>query len=74
MCGTPGRAPRVRGRCAFRRLAGSLGLQFRLHARVPAVISLSFGRIISEFLGYSKDISEGGIAFRNLDVVREEQL
>jgi CheY-like chemotaxis protein len=45
----------------LQRLAASLGLQFRLHARIPAVISLSFGRIVSEFLGYSKDISEGGI-------------
>lgn len=45
----------------LQRLAAALGLQFRLHARIPAVISISFGRIISEFLGYSKDISEGGI-------------
>jgi CheY-like chemotaxis protein len=45
----------------LQRLALALGLQFRLHTRVQAVISLSFGRIISEFLGYSKDISEGGI-------------
>ena len=42
-------------------LAGALGLQFRLHTRVPAVVSISFGRVISEFLGYSKDLSEGGI-------------
>jgi DNA-binding response OmpR family regulator len=45
----------------LQRLAAALGLQFRLHARLPAVISISFGRIVSEFLGYSKDISEGGI-------------
>jgi CheY-like chemotaxis protein len=43
------------------RLAAHLGIQFRLHARLPAVVSISSGRIISEFLGYSKDISEGGI-------------
>ncbi len=43
------------------RLAGSLRIQFRLHTRVPAVISVSFGRIVSEFLGYSKDISVGGV-------------
>ena len=59
----------------LRRLAGSLGLQFRLHARVPAVISLSFGRIISEFLGYSKDISEGGILVEtNLEIDRGRRL
>ena len=43
------------------RLAAHLGIQFRLHARLPAVVSIASGRIISEFLGYSKDISEGGI-------------
>jgi DNA-binding response OmpR family regulator len=43
------------------KLATSLGIQFRLHTRIPAVISVSFGRIVSEFLGYSKDISAGGI-------------
>lgn len=43
------------------RLAAHLGIQFRLHARLPAVVSISSGRIISESLGYSKDISEGGI-------------
>lgn len=45
----------------LQRLAVSLGVQFRLHARVQAVLSVSFGQVISEFLGYSKDISEGGI-------------
>lgn len=45
----------------LQRLAAMLGVQFRLHTRVPAVISLSVGRIVREFLGYSKDISEGGI-------------
>ena len=43
------------------RLAAFLGIQFRLHARVPTVVSISSGRIISEFLGYTKDISEGGL-------------
>ena len=43
------------------RLANFLGIQFRLHARVPTVVSISSGRVISEFLGYTKDISEGGI-------------
>ncbi|MGH9796896.1 MAG: PilZ domain-containing protein [Candidatus Polarisedimenticolia bacterium] len=42
-------------------LASFLGIQFRLHTRVAAVLSIAFGRIVSEFLGYSKDISEGGI-------------
>ncbi|MFQ5876643.1 MAG: PilZ domain-containing protein [Acidobacteriota bacterium] len=42
-------------------LAGALGIQFRRHVRVPAVISISFGRIVSEFLGYTRDISEGGM-------------
>ncbi len=56
-------------------LAGALGLQFRLHTRVQAVISLSFGRIISEFLGYSKDISEGGILIEtNLEMTRGRRL
>jgi DNA-binding response OmpR family regulator len=45
----------------LQRLAAVLGLQFRLQTRVPAVISISVGRIVREFLGYSKDISEGGI-------------
>jgi CheY-like chemotaxis protein len=43
------------------RLAAFLGIQFRLHARVPAVVSISSGRVISEFLGYTRDISEGGL-------------
>jgi len=43
------------------RLATTLGVPFRLQTRIPAVLSISFGRIVSEFLGYSKDISEGGI-------------
>ena len=42
-------------------IAACLGIQFRIHARVPAVISVSLGRIVSEFLGYSKDLSVGGI-------------
>jgi len=45
----------------LQRLSAALGLQYRLHTRVPAVLSISFGRVISEFLGYTKDISEGGI-------------
>jgi CheY-like chemotaxis protein len=45
----------------LQRLAGALGIRFRLHTRVPAVISISSGRIISEFLGYTKDVSEGGL-------------
>ena len=45
----------------LQKLAARLGVQYRLHARLPAVLSVSFGRVISEFLGYSKDISEGGI-------------
>jgi CheY-like chemotaxis protein/Tfp pilus assembly protein PilZ len=43
------------------RLAPFLGIQFRLHARLPTVVSISSGRIISEFLGYTRDISEGGL-------------
>ncbi len=45
----------------LQRLAATLGVQFRLHTRVQTVMSISFGQVISEFLGYSKDISEGGI-------------
>jgi len=45
----------------LQKLAALIGLQFRLNARIATVISVSFGRIVSEFLGYSKDISEGGI-------------
>ncbi len=36
-------------------------IPFRLQTRIPAVLSISCGRIISEFLGYSKDLSEGGV-------------
>ncbi|HEU4400584.1 MAG TPA: response regulator [Candidatus Polarisedimenticolia bacterium] len=53
----------------LQRLAAALGIQFRLHTRFPAVISISFGRIVSEFLGYSKDVSEGGILVEtNLEI------
>ncbi len=45
----------------LQRLAGALGIRFRLHTRIPAVLSISSGRIISEFLGYTKDVSEGGL-------------
>jgi CheY-like chemotaxis protein len=45
----------------LQRLAAALGIQFRVQARIPAVLSISVGRIVSEFLGYSRDISEGGI-------------
>jgi CheY-like chemotaxis protein len=44
-----------------RKLSSALGIPFRLQTRIPAVLSISCGRIISEFLGYSKDLSEGGV-------------
>jgi len=59
----------------LQRLAALIGLQFRLSARITTVISISFGRIVSEFLGYSKDISEGGILIEtNLSIAAGRRL
>ncbi len=45
----------------LRRLAKALGLQPRCHPRVETTIAVSSGDIVSEFLGYTRDISLGGV-------------
>jgi CheY-like chemotaxis protein len=42
------------------RLSSRLGVRFRVHPRVPLVVPASHGRIIREFLGYTRNLSEGG--------------
>jgi len=42
------------------RLASLLGVQLRRHPRRRLTAPVSFGRTIQEFLGYTRDLSEGG--------------
>ena len=42
-------------------IAQALHVRPRRHHRITAAIPIAVGRIASEFLGYSRDISEGGV-------------
>ncbi len=42
------------------RLASHLRIHFRIHPRRRVVVSVSYGRVIREFLGYTRDLGEGG--------------
>jgi len=42
------------------RQSSRLGVRFRVHPRLPLVVPTSHGRIIREFLGYTRNLSEGG--------------
>ncbi len=42
------------------RLASHLGIHFRIHPRRRMVVPVSYGRVIREFLGYTRDLGEGG--------------
>jgi len=42
------------------RLASHLGIHFRIHPRRRVVVPVSYGRVIREFLGYTRDLGEGG--------------
>jgi CheY-like chemotaxis protein len=42
------------------RLASHLGIHFRIRSRRRLVVPVSYGRVIREFLGYTRDLGEGG--------------
>jgi len=42
-------------------ISQALHMRARRHRRQPATIPVAVGRVASEFLGYSRDISEGGV-------------
>jgi len=42
-------------------ISQALHMRARRHRRHPATIPIAVGRVASEFLGYSRDISEGGV-------------
>src|SRR5256885_7429974 len=42
------------------RLASHLGIHFRIHPRRRVMVPVSYGRVIREFLGYTRDLGEGG--------------
>jgi CheY-like chemotaxis protein len=48
------------------RLSSRLGVRFRVHPRLPLVVPVSHGRIIREFLGYTRDVSEGGAQIESI--------
>ena len=50
----------VTAAAVLERLASVLGVRLRLHPRRRLTAPVSFGRTIQEFLGYTRDISEGG--------------
>jgi CheY-like chemotaxis protein len=42
-------------------ISRALHLRARRHRRLAATVPIAVGRVASEFLGYSRDISEGGV-------------
>ncbi len=42
-------------------IATALRIRPRRHRRLPAIIPIAVGKVASEFLGYSRDISEDGV-------------
>ncbi len=42
------------------RLASHLRIHFRIYPRRRVVVPVSYGRVIREFLGYTRDLGEGG--------------
>ena len=42
-------------------ISQALHLRARRHRRHPATIPVAVGRVASEFLGYTRDVSEGGV-------------
>jgi len=48
------------------RLSSYLGIRFRVHPRRPLVVPVSHGRILREFLGHTRDLSEGGALIESI--------
>jgi CheY-like chemotaxis protein len=54
------------------RIAAALGVSLRRYARFPVVLPISRGRIFHEFLGYSSELSEGGMGFETIARVQSD--
>jgi DNA-binding response OmpR family regulator len=44
-------------------IAAALGIRLRRHPRFAVVLPVARGRIFHEFLGYTNEVSEGGLGF-----------
>ena len=51
-------------------IAGLVGVRLRRYMRYPVVLPVARGRVFKEFLGYSSNVSEGGMGFETLARVR----
>jgi hypothetical protein len=54
------------------RIARAAGMHLRRHVRYHVVLPVARGRILSDFLGYSTNLSEGGIGFDTLTRLKQE--
>ena len=52
------------------RIARAAGMRLRRHRRYRVVVPVARGRFISDFLGYSTNLSEGGVGFDTLTRLR----
>ena len=50
-------------------IASALGISLRRYTRFPVVLPVARGRIFHEFLGYSSELSEGGMGFETISRV-----
>ncbi len=51
-------------------IAAALGVRLRRHPRYPVVLPVARGRIFHEFLGYTNQLSEGGMGFETISRIR----
>jgi CheY-like chemotaxis protein len=54
-------------------IAGLAGVRLRRYMRYPVVLPVARGRVFKEFLGYSSNVSEGGMGFETLARVRADE-
>ena len=55
------------------KVAASLGLRLRRHPRYAVVLPVARGRIFHEFLGYTNEVSEGGMGFETITRIRPNE-
>lgn len=54
------------------KVAGAAGMRIRRHVRYQLVLPVARGRFFSDFLGYSTNLSAGGIGFDTLTRLKQE--
>jgi len=54
------------------KVASAAGMRLRRHVRYHVVLPVARGRFFSDFLGYSTNLSEGGIGFDTLTRLKQE--